>query len=303
MVLEASMIVVDNSESSRNGDYVPSRFEAQEDAVNLIFSAKIQSNPESSVGLMSMGGNGPEVLTTLTTDMGKILDGLHRTKIRGSPHFSTGINIAALALKHRQNKSQRQRIIVFTCSALAEDEKSLVKLAKRMKKNNINVDIIAFGDLAPENVKKLEAFNENVKGGDGSHLAIIPPSANLLSDAIVTTPIIGGEAAPSGGAGAGAAQGGEGGGQEWEFGVDPSMDPELALALRMSYEEEKARQEREKKAQEAKEGKSELEGIAEEGGDENKPLLGKSGEPSGSGSGSKDQSDKKDKDDDKMDTA
>lgn len=74
----------------------PSRFEAQEDAVNLIFSAKIQSNPESSVGLMSMGATGPEVLTTLTTDMGKILDGLHRTKIRGSPHFSTGINIAAV---------------------------------------------------------------------------------------------------------------------------------------------------------------------------------------------------------------
>ncbi|KAF9633676.1 von Willebrand factor type A [Lasiodiplodia theobromae] len=282
----------------------PSRFEAQEDAVNLIFSAKIQSNPESSVGLMSMGATGPEVLTTLTTDMGKILDGLHRTKIRGSPHFSTGINIAALALKHRQNKSQRQRIIVFTCSALPEDEKSLVKLAKRMKKNNINVDIIAFGDLAPENVKKLEAFNENVKGGDGSHLAIIPPSSNLLSDAIVTTPIIGGEAAPGGGAGGAGAQGGEGGGQEWEFGVDPSMDPELALALRMSYEEEKARQERERKAQESKEGKSELEGIAEEGGDESKPLLDKSGEPSGSGSGSKDSSDKKDKDDgDKMDTA
>ena len=62
------MIVVDNSESSRNGDYVPTRFEAQADAVNLIYNVKTQSNPESSVGLMSMAGNGPEVLTTLTTD-------------------------------------------------------------------------------------------------------------------------------------------------------------------------------------------------------------------------------------------
>jgi len=88
------MIVVDNSESSRNGDYVPTRFEAQADAVALIYNAKTQSNPESSVGLMSMAGNGPEVLTTLTTDMGKILDGIHRTKIKGSSHFSTGINIA-----------------------------------------------------------------------------------------------------------------------------------------------------------------------------------------------------------------
>merc|ERR1711964_153357 len=67
MVLEAVMVVVDNSESSRNGDYTPTRYEAQADAVSLIFSAITQANPESSVGLMSMGGKGPEVLVTLTT--------------------------------------------------------------------------------------------------------------------------------------------------------------------------------------------------------------------------------------------
>lgn len=64
--------------------------------MNLIFSAKTGANPESSVGLMSMGGNTPEILTTLTTDIGKILDGLHRTKIKGTSHFSTGINVAAV---------------------------------------------------------------------------------------------------------------------------------------------------------------------------------------------------------------
>lgn len=87
---------MDNSEASRNGDYVPSRWEAQSDAVNLIFSSKTNANPESSVGLMSMGGSTPEILTTLTTDIGKVLDGLHRTKIKGSSHFVTGINVAAV---------------------------------------------------------------------------------------------------------------------------------------------------------------------------------------------------------------
>ena len=98
MVLEAVMVVVDNSESSRNGDYTPTRFEAQSDAVSLIFSAITQANPESSVGLMSMGGKGPEVLVTLTTDHGKILEGLHRTKskIRGVSHLATGIQIAGV---------------------------------------------------------------------------------------------------------------------------------------------------------------------------------------------------------------
>ncbi len=99
MVLEAVMVVVDNSESSRNGDYTPTRYEAQADAVSLIFSAITQGNPESEVGLMSMGGKGPEVLVTLTTDHGKVLEGLHRTKTRigGSAHLSTGIQIAGVS--------------------------------------------------------------------------------------------------------------------------------------------------------------------------------------------------------------
>lgn len=90
------MILVDNSESSRNGDYPPTRFDAQADAVNIIFQQVTQNNPESSVGLMSFGGKGPEVLATLTVDQGKILEGLHRTKskIRGSSHLATGIHIA-----------------------------------------------------------------------------------------------------------------------------------------------------------------------------------------------------------------
>lgn len=98
MPLEAVMIVVDNSESSRNGDYAPTRYDAQSDAVNIIFQNVVQGNPESSVGLMSMGGKGPEVLVTLTADQGKILEGLHRTKkkIRGSSHLATGIQVAGV---------------------------------------------------------------------------------------------------------------------------------------------------------------------------------------------------------------
>ncbi|KAF2214814.1 hypothetical protein CERZMDRAFT_95198 [Cercospora zeae-maydis SCOH1-5] len=296
MVLEATMIVVDNSESSRNGDYVPSRWEAQVDAANLIFHNKTNANPESSVGLMSMGGSGPEVLTTLTTNHGKVLDGLHRTRVKGQSHLYTGIMIASLALKHRQNKSQRQRIIVFTCSPIADSSSTLTKLAKRMKKNNTSVDIIAFGDLTDENLEKLRAFNEAVKSNDGSHLEIIPPGAELLSEVIKKSPILEGED------GMPATNGGGANGDtsnDFEFGVDPNLDPELALVLRMSMEEEKERQEREKKAREEAEGKTNLESVPEDQkgeASESQPLLDSSGEPSGSKSSEK-------KDDDKMDTA
>lgn len=77
--------------------YRPTRFEAQADAVSLIFSAKTQANPESSVGLMTMGGDAPEVLVTLTTDIGKMLAALHTTKIKGEISLSTALQVAQVS--------------------------------------------------------------------------------------------------------------------------------------------------------------------------------------------------------------
>jgi 26S proteasome regulatory subunit N10 len=47
---------------------------------------------------MNMAGKGPEMLVTLTTDFGKLLDGMHRTKIRGHTHLATAIQIAGVSL-------------------------------------------------------------------------------------------------------------------------------------------------------------------------------------------------------------
>ncbi|CAL5867150.1 uncharacterized protein PFLUO_LOCUS1362 [Penicillium psychrofluorescens] len=280
MSLEATMIIVDNSESSRNGDYTSTRWQAQVDAVSVLHGAKMRVHPQSAVGLMSMAGKGPEVLSTFTTDFGSILAGLHRTKIHGTSHLSSSIQVAGLALKHRSEKSQRQRIVVFSCSPIEEDEKTLVKLAKKMKKNNVSIDVVAFGDLESDQTKKLEAFVDNVKSGDGSHLAIIPPGPHLLSEELQMTPILAGE-----GSGAGAGEGNEGG-EGGGFGFEDAAenDPELAFALRLSLEEEKNRQEKERLEREDAEGKTQLGNIPEEG--------------QGESSGDKDK-----KDEDKMDTA
>ena len=52
------MIVLDNSEYMRNGDYQPTRFGALVDAVTTVFQAEIDSNPENTVGVMTMANNG-----------------------------------------------------------------------------------------------------------------------------------------------------------------------------------------------------------------------------------------------------
>jgi hypothetical protein len=42
VAFQATMVCMDNSEWMRNGDYLPTRFQAQADAVNLICGAKTQ---------------------------------------------------------------------------------------------------------------------------------------------------------------------------------------------------------------------------------------------------------------------
>jgi len=258
MVLEATVIIVDNSEWMRNGDYLPSRIEAQQDAVNLICAAKTQSNPESTVSVMSMSkaknGAKAEVLVTLTQDLGKILSSLHALKISGETDFSAALQVAQLVLKHRQNKNQHQRIVAFVGSPIKENSDDLVKLGKRLKKNNIAVDLVNFGEEA-ENAEKLEIFIKAVNTADESHLITVPAGPHILSDMLLSSPIIVGEgggggfgaaAAASAAAAAAAVASGATGG-EYDFGVDPSLDPELAMVLRLSMEEERARQEAEKR--------------------------------------------------------
>lgn len=236
MVLESTIICVDNSEYMRNGDFLPTRLQAQQDAVGLITQSKLRSNPESNVGLLTLSGL--EVLVTLTTDSGKILAKLHAVQPKGDLQLLSGIKIAHLALKHRLSKNHKTRIVLFVGSPVEVEEKDLVKLAKKLKKEKVSVDIVSFGE---DEINKdvLQKFIETVNGrdGSGSHLVTIPPGPHL-SDALVSSPIVQGEdgsgALPSGGG--------------FEFGVDPNEDPELALALRVSMEEQRARQEAESAA-------------------------------------------------------
>ena len=56
---------MDNSEFMRNGDFLPTRLQAQQDAVGLITQSKLRSNPESNVGLMTLSGlEGEEFIIT-----------------------------------------------------------------------------------------------------------------------------------------------------------------------------------------------------------------------------------------------
>ncbi|XP_026723292.1 26S proteasome non-ATPase regulatory subunit 4 [Athene cunicularia] len=128
LTLSSPCFSVDNSEYMRNGDFLPTRLQAQQDAVNIVCHSKTRSNPENNVGLITLANN-CEVLTTLTPDTGRILSKLHTVQPKGKITFCTGIRVAHLALKHRQGKNHKMRIIAFVGSPVEDNEKDLENLA------------------------------------------------------------------------------------------------------------------------------------------------------------------------------
>lgn len=234
---EATVVCIDDSEFMRNGDLAPTRLEAVRDAVNMACGNLINSHPENSVGVMTLSDR-RETLVTLTTDQGKILTAVHGLTPKGDLDLIKGVQVAQLQIKYMQNAAHQKRIIAFVGSPIEASEKELVTLGKKLKKSNIAIDIVSFGET-DANTEKLTAFIEAVNKGDRSHLVTVPAGV-VLSDALMMSDIF-----SSGGGG----MGGSGGGGANDFaeygGVNPDLDPELALALRVSMEEERARQQKE----------------------------------------------------------
>jgi 26S proteasome regulatory subunit N10 len=109
--------------------------------------------------------------------------------------------VGALALKHRINETQKQRIICFVGSTIAEDAETLKIIAKKMKKNGIAVDLICFGDVSDEQKNKVEAFMKSIEHEDNSHSLFIEPGDVYLSEKLIGTKIFsadGGNMGPGG---------------------------------------------------------------------------------------------------------
>ena len=165
MVLESTIICIDNSEFMRNGDFIPSRLHAQQDAVQLVCNAKTRGNPENNIALMSMAAEShPKVYSTFTTDVNRIISNLSQIQPDGDYKFLTGIKIAQIVLRNRQGKNHRQRIVAFIGSPIEDNEKELTTLAKKLKKSNVNVNIVNFGEEA--NCEKLQGFISTLNQGN-----------------------------------------------------------------------------------------------------------------------------------------
>ncbi|KAK1938574.1 26S proteasome non-ATPase regulatory subunit 4 [Babesia divergens] len=255
MGIEVTLICVDNSEYSRNADFSPSRLAAQLETIGLIAGAKLAENFENSVGIICFAGRGSRLISAPSNDLGNFLSDLHSIRPYGESDVIKGIQTAQLALKHRLNKSQHQRIICFIASPLREDISHYVSLGKLLKKNNVTLDIVNICNDASTD-EKLKALHNAVNSNDTSHyLHCQGGSDMLLSDIVLNSDVMQSADGSSSGQRFSSSLG--------EFGVDPEVDPQLYMALRMSLEQEEERLRKGKQSSEVTESPMEAISITD----------------------------------------
>lgn len=188
MVLEALIFCIDNSDWTRNGDYQPTRWDSQIEAANIISESKSDKNPENSLGVVSMAGRRVETPVTLTQDVAKILKSFREIKISGESDFITSINISMLLLKHRQNKNQKQRILLFVASPVKNTVDEMVLLGKKLKKNNVAIDIISFGNVDQNRESLNQLYSNTNNSNNSSYLEV--GLEQYVVDCLFTSPIL-----------------------------------------------------------------------------------------------------------------
>lgn len=222
MPLECVMILMDNSLFSRNGDSIPSRYQSQLEGITSIVNFKVNDNPETAVGLMVTAGKGKQILVTPTNETTSIFSQFSKIQIQEFASIARSIQIAQLVMKHRVNKNQHERIIIFVGSAIRENPEDLYVIGRSLRRNLIALDIVNI--CCNENMPILQNLLEIVNVDANSHLVNYQGGLTRLGDALKTGGILGGH-------------------QDNQGEFQEEFDPVMEMVLRISLEEERKHQE------------------------------------------------------------
>lgn len=216
---EAIVFLIDNSATSLNGDFYPSRLEAQTMAVERLIShfTKSSDKTQIAVGLMAEPDTG--MLVSLTSSTMTVTRALFKIERGQKNNFAKAVRCAFLSLHHCNSEIRRKQIIAMVGSDPGQMTPEICEmLANTANIEGVNMNIVAFGDDFDAN--PLQTLVE--KCGHNSHFVYCPPGGIILSDAILSSEIV-----PSVMK------------NYSMFGnINPYDDPDLALTLKLSMEDQ-----------------------------------------------------------------
>lgn len=214
---EAIVFLIDNSGTSLNGDFYPSRLEAQTMAIERLMSHFTKSSDKSQIGIGLMAEPETGMIVSLTSLTSTVTRRMFKIERGGKCNFPKAIRCAFLAMHQCTPDIRKRRIIAMVGSDPGNLTPDVcAELANTANREGVGIDIVAFGDDFP-----VEPLRDIVdRCGGNSHFLHCSPGGVILSDAILSSDIV-----PSV--------------MKNMYGnINLEDDPDLALTLQLSMEDQ-----------------------------------------------------------------
>lgn len=181
MTAEVTYIIMDTSTKLMlNTKMIKNQYEG----LRTYVVTKIQSNPENTVGVISMGDDFFGVLASHTRDYTKIL---YYAKdfacFGGAMQLGSALHMAFVSLC--RSAPMKRRVVVFAGGDLTRPMEVLVRIGYGAKMESIALDVVQFG--SDDKDARLEAMVAAANNDDNSHFLHVPPGSSI-SDILLSDP-------------------------------------------------------------------------------------------------------------------
>lgn len=180
----ATVILLDNSARAIDGDFYPSRLEAQMVAAERLARYLFSLHQDTRVAIGTIGSQEFGIRLSFTSDMKRITAALKSIGHGGGVDIVKGVRSAFLALRHSQNIGPK-RILLFVGSPNEVTGEEATSLAREAAEKDIVIDVVVFGQEL-HNWENLAILNKRVRG---TEFLKVRQAKTILSDAVLASKI------------------------------------------------------------------------------------------------------------------
>ena len=147
----AVVLMIDNSSSSINGDFHPSRLEAQKLTIERYAEYLTSQNTESQIAVGSLASTqfGIHLSFTSVMEGRRIIDVVSQISPGGDILLSRGLKVALLALKHCNPDIKDRKMVIFIASRNDVDDKTAEEFSALSRQQNVTCEIVIVGNDVP----------------------------------------------------------------------------------------------------------------------------------------------------------
>jgi 26S proteasome regulatory subunit N10 len=186
---KAIAILLDNTTTCIDGDFFPTRLDAQKLAVERLSQYLFSVNALSQVAMCALSSSRFGVRASFTSIQSRVMDSLRLvTASTGVLRLAAGIRLAVLALHHCSPDVATRRILAFVGAAHdVANADAAAELAALLLSENVLIDFVVIGcDAFPRDILRM------LVPGRTAHMCTfleVHASATILSDNVLASPI------------------------------------------------------------------------------------------------------------------